>query len=93
MSFEPVGDVLCAKVSVVHAGSPLTGSSGFRSLFICPPVVFAFVVVSRDEGRVVAWNQLSEGQSRDFTESEYPMDSLLIVYVATVWNKWLQVLP
>jgi hypothetical protein len=79
------------QVSLRHAGSPLTGAVGFRSLFVCPPVIFAYVVMSPDEGHVVAWNQLTEGESRDFEEGEFPMDSNIIVYVDTVWNRWLQV--
>jgi len=74
-----------------HAGSPLSDSGGLRAIFACPAVLFAYVVTSRDEGHVVAWNQLSVGDVVNFEEGEFPMDATVAVYVATVWNRWLHV--
>jgi len=81
------------QVSLTHAGSPLASESlgSLRSIFTCPSVLFAYVVTSRDEGRVVAWNQLSDGDVVHFDEAEFPMDATVVVYVATVWNRWLHV--
>jgi len=49
------------------------------------------VVTSRDEGHVVAWNHLSDGDVAVFEEGEFPMDAAVAVYVATVWNRWMRV--
>ena len=54
-------------------------------------MLFAYVVTSRDEGHVVAWNQLSDGDTVNFEEGEYPMDATVAIYVATVWNRWMHV--
>jgi len=40
---------------------------------------------------VVAWNQLSDGDAVNFDEGQFPMDATVVVYVATVWNRWLHV--
>lgn len=77
-------------ITLRHAGNPLSGSTGFRSLFSCPEVLVTYVVASRDEGRVVTWNKLSEGQEVSFEEDEYPMDSNVVVSIVTVWNRWVQ---
>jgi len=79
------------RVTLTHAGSPLSDAVGLRAIFACPSVLFAYVVTSRDEGRVVAWNQLSDGDVVEFEEGEFPMDATVAVYVATVWNRWLHV--
>lgn len=77
-------------ITLRHAGNPLSGSTGFRSLFSCPEVLMTYAVASRDEGRVVTWNKLSEGQEVSFEEDEYPMDSNVVVSIVTVWNRWVQ---
>jgi len=79
------------QVTLTHAGSPLSDAVGLRAIFACPSVLFAYVVTSRDEGHVVAWNQLSDGDAVNFDESEFPMDATVAIYVATVWNRWLHV--
>jgi len=80
------------QVTLIHAGSPLSDEAvGLRAIFTCPSVLFAYVVTSRDEGHVVAWNQLTEGDSVNFEEGEFPMDATVAIYVATVWNRWLHV--
>lgn len=80
------------RVSLTHAGSPLShAAGGLRVIFACPSVLFAYMVTSRDEGHVVAWNQLSDGDVVDFEEGEFPMDATVAVFVATVWNRWLHV--
>jgi len=79
------------QVALTHAGSPLSEAVGLRAIFSCPPVLFAYVVTSRDEGHVVAWNHLSDGDVVVFEEGEFPMDATVAVYVATVWNRWMRV--
>jgi len=79
------------QVTLTHAGSPLSEAVGLRAIFACPLVLFAYVVTSRDEGHVVAWNQLSGGDAVIFEEGEFPMDATVVVYVATVWNRWMHV--
>ena len=79
------------QVTLTHAGSPLSDAVGLRAIFACPSVLFAYVVTSRDEGHVVAWNQLSDGDTVNFEEGEYPMDATVAIYVATVWNRWMHV--
>ena len=82
------------QVALTHAGTPLSDHSatlGLRAVFACPSVLFAYAVTSRDEGHVVAWNQLSDGDVVTFDEGEFPMDATVTVYVATVWNRWLHV--
>jgi len=79
------------QVTLTHAGSSLSDSFGLRAIFACPSVLFAYVVTSRDEGHVVAWNQLSDGDVVDFEEGQFPMDATVAIYVATVWNRWLHV--
>jgi len=79
------------QVTLHHAGGPLSDAVGLRAIFACPPVLFAYVVTSRDEGHVVAWSQLSAGDSVNFDEGEFPMDATVTIYVATVWNRWLHV--
>jgi len=79
------------QVTLTHAGSPLSDAVGLRAIFTCPSVLFAYVVTSRDEGHVVAWNQLTEGDTVNFEDGEFPMDATVVIYVATVWNRWLHV--
>ena len=79
------------QVTLTHAGSPLSDAVGLRAIFTCPSVLFAYVVTSRDEGHVVAWNQLTDGDAVNFEEGEFPMDATVAIYVATVWNRWLHV--
>ena len=79
------------RVTLTHAGGPISEAVGLNAIFACPPVLFAYVVTSRDEGHVVAWNQLSVGDEVVFEESEFPMDATVAVYVATVWNRWMHV--
>ena len=79
------------QVTLTHAGNPLSDAVGIRSIFACPSVLFAYVVTSRDEGNVVAWKQLSDGDTINFDEGEFPMDATVAIYVATVWNRWLHV--
>ena len=79
------------QVSLTHAGNPLSDAVGLRAIFACPSVLFAYVVTSRDEGHVVAWNHLIDGDAVDFEEGQFPMDATVAIYVATVWNRWLHV--
>ena len=82
--------LLPRKVSLSHSGSPLTGVPVGWRFSSCPSVQVAYLVVSRDEGRIVKWAEVFEGHSVTWTEGDYPMDTHVIICVGGTLGTWFQ---
>ena len=78
------------EVSVSFVGSPLVGYTGVRSWFSCPPVLTSYMIISRDEGKVIMWSSLMEKETVSFYEGQFPMDAMVFISVGSASGKWYQ---
>ena len=78
------------EVSVSFVGSPLMGYEGIRSWFSCPPLLTSYMIISRDEGKVIMWSSLMEKETASFYEGQFPMDAMMFISVGSVSGKWYQ---
>lgn len=60
------------------------------SAYNCPATDVAYVIVSKDENKVVASALLNECGSVEIKENQYPMDAILFVYVSSKNGFWRQ---
>ena len=77
-------------MSISYIGSPLVGGRGIRSWFSCPTVLISYMIISRDEGRVITWSAINENEALTLSEGQYPMDSMIFISAGSLSGKWYQ---
>lgn len=77
-------------ITVTFVGNPLVGGRSIHSWFSCPVCQISYLLVSRDEGRVLMWANIEPGGQIMFTDGDHPMDSQIIIFAGSTWGKWFQ---
>ncbi len=77
-------------MGISYIGSPLVGGRGIRSWFSCPTVLISYMIISRDEGKVITWSAINENEAVTLSEGQYPMDSMIFISAGSLFGKWYQ---